>query len=55
MRESIFHLLVHFPNACNSRDWTRLKPGARNSFLFFHVGDEEPSTWTITAAPYGAH
>lgn len=28
-----FHLLVHSPDACNSQGYTRLKSGARNSYL----------------------
>lgn len=32
-----FHLLLHFPVACNGQDWRGLKPRTRNSTLVSHI------------------
>lgn len=43
----IFHLLVHSPNSCNSPGWARPKPGDKSCTWVSHVGDRNPSIWTI--------
>lgn len=48
----IFHLLVHFPNGCNSWDRGGLKPGAKNSIGFSHVGGRVK--WAIISCFLGA-
>lgn len=49
--KKIFHLLVHFPNVCNSWDWAKTKPEAWNSIWFFHMDCRGPSTWFIPSCP----
>lgn len=43
-RERVFHPLLHFPNACNSRSWARLKPRDLSSIWDSHVAGPLPIT-----------
>nr|XP_051688328.1 uncharacterized protein LOC127487274 [Oryctolagus cuniculus] len=57
---SIFPLLIHSPNACNSQDTARPKPGAWNSIQSPTVGGGDSVIEAITSArlprpPQGVH
>lgn len=43
-RMRVFHLLVHFLNACNSQGLARLKPGARSPIQVSHMDSRHTNT-----------
>lgn len=48
------HLLLYFPNASSSWDWTRMKPGVKNALLLSHLGGRDPTIRNITRCLLGS-
>lgn len=53
-RKKLFHLLVHSPNPCSSKDWARLKPRSCSSVQASCVWRRDAMTWLRTTASYAA-